>query len=51
MSWHTGVENGADYVLAIPLEIYRFAESARYHFAKELVLHAVVQENRTPFNV
>ena len=51
MSWHTGVEDGADYVLTIPLEIYRFAESARYNLAKELVLHAVVKENRTPFNV
>lgn len=45
MPWHTSVEDGADYVLTISFEIYRFAESARYHLAKELVLHAVVQEN------
>ena len=45
MLWHAGVEDGADYVLAISLEIYGFAESTSNDLAKKLVLHAIIQEN------
>jgi hypothetical protein len=45
MLGQTSVEDRADYVLALSLEVDGFAQTASDYFAKKLVLYSIVKEN------
>jgi hypothetical protein len=51
MFWLSGVEDGTDYILAFSFEVDWLAQTTSNHFAEELILNSIIQEDRTTFNV